>query len=162
MFVLVSGVVKMIIIFSWTMGDRFFGHGHVSPLCFFFVGRFLLRRSRCSTMWKVIYTILSLGYEVLSKCWTWLLSKISWLVVSFYFHPYLGKIPNLTFIFFKGVGSTTNKISFWNHDPTHLWLMIHILRGRTTGLRKIWFEKDEKGHSFSKPLKSCIIDPQNV
>ena len=34
----------------------------------------------------------------------------NWVVVSkiFYFHPYLGKIPNLTSIFFKGVGSTTN------------------------------------------------------
>ena len=27
----------------------------------------------------------------------------------FYFHPYLGKIPILTSIFFKGVGSTTNQ-----------------------------------------------------
>ena len=26
-----------------------------------------------------------------------------------YFHPYLGKIPILTSIFFKGVGSTTNQ-----------------------------------------------------
>ena len=34
----------------------------------------------------------------------------NWVVVSniFYFHPYLGKIPILTSIFFKGVGSTTN------------------------------------------------------
>jgi len=31
---------------------------------------------------------------------------MNWVVVSniFYFHPYLGKIPILTFIFFKGVG----------------------------------------------------------
>ena len=35
-----------------------------------------------------------------------------WLVVSkiVYFHPYLGKIPNLTSMFFKGV-ETTNKFS---------------------------------------------------
>ncbi len=35
---------------------------------------------------------------------------VFWVVVSniFYFHPYLGKIPILTIIFFKGVGSTTN------------------------------------------------------
>ena len=26
----------------------------------------------------------------------------------FYFHPYWGKIPILTIIFFKGVGSTTS------------------------------------------------------
>jgi len=27
----------------------------------------------------------------------------------FYFHPYLGKIPSLTSIFFRWVGSTTNQ-----------------------------------------------------
>ena len=37
-----------------------------------------------------------------------LLSLLCWLVVSniFYFHPYLGKIPILTIIFFKGVETT--------------------------------------------------------
>ena len=29
----------------------------------------------------------------------------------FYFHPYLGKISNLTCIFFRWVGSTTNQVS---------------------------------------------------
>jgi len=34
----------------------------------------------------------------------------NWVVVStiFYVHPYLGKIPILTSIFFRWVGSTTN------------------------------------------------------
>ena len=38
----------------------------------------------------------------------------------FYFHPYLGKmIPNLTSIFFKGVGSTTNQ--FTSKSP-NMWV----------------------------------------
>ena len=39
---------------------------------------------------------------------------IAWVVVSniFYFHPYLGKISNLTNIFFRWVGSTTNQLVF--------------------------------------------------
>ena len=56
-------------------------------------------------------------------CWWWFgfqknllgplffnMKKARWLVVLdiFYFHPYLGKIPILASIFFKGVGSTTN------------------------------------------------------
>ena len=38
------------------------------------------------------------------------LKRLYWLVVSntFYFHPYLGKISNLTSLFFNWVGSTTN------------------------------------------------------
>jgi len=38
----------------------------------------------------------------------------------FYFHPYLGKIPNLTSIFFRWVGSTTNqKRLIYNYEiPT--------------------------------------------
>ena len=32
-----------------------------------------------------------------------------WFQIFLYFHPYLGKIPILTSIFFKGVGSTTNQ-----------------------------------------------------
>ena len=39
---------------------------------------------------------------------------ISWVVVSniFYFQPYLGKISNLTSIFFRWVGSTTNQFFY--------------------------------------------------
>ena len=41
------------------------------------------------------------------------LALIIWVVVAniFYFHPYLGKWSNLTSIFFRWVGSTTNYIA---------------------------------------------------
>ena len=65
----------------------------------------LLRTGR-SEVWERIHAV-SL-FPMPAMTWTVLGNEHNWVVVSkiFYFHPYLGKIPNLTSIFFKGVETT--------------------------------------------------------
>ena len=38
----------------------------------------------------------------------------------FYFHPYLGKISNLTIVFFRWVGSTTNQLNVGDLIPEEI------------------------------------------
>ena len=60
----------------------------------------------------------------------------SWVVVSniFHFHPSLGKIPILTIIFFKGVGSTTNCKMFVGHLLTIFCILrLACLKGTAFG-----------------------------
>ena len=51
-----------------------------------------------------------------------------WFQICFHFHPYLGKIPMLTSIFFRWVGSTTNQkiqsLSLYNFKTRNFNLQV--------------------------------------
>ena len=69
----------------------------------------------------------------------YLLSLTSWwFQIFFCFHPYLGKWSNLTSIFFKGVGSTTNQLSA-KQPPTVMFLSAMDLHHGWTELT--WTER---------------------
>ena len=64
-------------------------------------------------------------------------TKKNWLVATqifFHFHPYLGKIPILTSIFFKGVGSTTNQRKTWSLEG------IVFFQEKTGGVIARWIQ----------------------
>ena len=88
----------------------------------------------------------------------------------FYVHPYLRKIPILTSIFFKGVGSTTNQKAFpyfWTQNPgpgkffvrPHFFGLTHLpYHGNNkleTNAKKNWFGSCKNA---SLPKKNIILD----
>ena len=62
------------------------------------------------------------------------------MVVSniFYFHPYLGKWSNLTSIFFKRVGSTTNKYIISTSISTTTKFFKHMINNQKTSKHQPW------------------------
>ena len=189
MFVLVSGVIKMIIIFSWAMGDSFFCHGHVSPLCLsLLVGSSSADRGAvlCGR-WFIQFWVLDMKFcqsaerDFYPRLAGW------WFPRFFIFTATWGRFPIWRSYFSKGlVQPPTRLVSEITTPPRFGWWFIYLLGGgeahqpsnlerlpktstpglpvmvvelKSTGLSDIWFEK---GHSCSEPLKSCIINPQNV
>ena len=65
---------------------------------------------------------MDLVVDATGEGWKWAWQKLRhcryiwvdwwWFQHVFYVHPYLGKVSNLTIIFFRGVGSTTSQVWF--------------------------------------------------
>ena len=92
--------------FKW----GWFNHQLVSAFRRFFVAGPRPRGKASVLEIRQIWAISMKRWEENSKVFCFVSAKSNWLVVSnvFGFHPYLGKIPILTYIFSDGFGSTTN------------------------------------------------------